>query len=96
MSDTFRSTPSEQEKWSGGNGYKGSYAENAGTSYENADPAGNEVGKTLLIGVLGGLATAAGYLVYQRLPEEQKERLQAQVKTQLQSRISEIRQNFNI
>ncbi|MDQ2663675.1 MAG: hypothetical protein M3Y18_06535 [Candidatus Eremiobacteraeota bacterium] len=97
MSDTFRSAPSEKDQWSGGNGYKGSYAENATTSYENDSPAGgNEVGKTLLIGVLGGLATAAGYLVYQRLPDEQKERLQAQMKSQLQSRINEIRQNFNI
>jgi len=96
MSETFRSTPSEQP-WSGSKGYKGTYAENASVSYENTENTGsNEVGKALLVGVLGGLLSAAGYLVYQRLPEDQKERLQSQAKTMLQQRITEIRQNFNI
>ncbi|MDQ2872354.1 MAG: hypothetical protein M3R35_04410 [Candidatus Eremiobacteraeota bacterium] len=66
-------------------------------SYENTENDGSpEVGKTLLIGVLGGILSAAGYLVYQRLPDEQKDRLQSQAKTMLQQRINEIRQNFNI
>jgi hypothetical protein len=96
MSETFRSTPSE-EQWSGSNGYKGTYAENASVSYENTEnTGGNEVGKALLVGVLGGLLSAAGYLVYQRLPEDQKERLQSQARSMLQQRINEIRQNFNI
>jgi len=96
MSETFRSTPSEQQ-WSGSNGYKGTYAENANVSYENTENTGsNEAGKALLIGVLGGLISAAGYLVYQRLPEDQKERLQGQAKQMLQQRINEVRQNFNI
>lgn len=95
MSETFRSTPSEQQ-WSGSNGYKGTYAENASVNYENTDDGGNEVGKALLVGVLGGLLSAAGYLVFQRLPDEQKERLQNQGKQMLQQRIAEIRQNFNI
>ncbi len=96
MSDSFRPTPSEQQ-WSGSNGYKGTYAENANVSYENTENDGSpEVGKTLLIGVLGGILSAAGYLVYQRLPDEQKDRLQSQAKTMLQQRINEIRQNFNI
>jgi len=95
MSDTYRPTPPEQD-WSAANGYKGTYAENATTSYESTDDGGGEVGKTLLIGVLGGLLSAAGYLVYQRLPEEQKDRLNSQVKSQVQQRLSEIRQNFNI
>jgi len=95
MSETFRSTPSEQQ-WSASNGYKGSYAENAGVNYENTENTGtNEAGKALLVGVLGGLLSAAGYLVYQRLPEDQKDRLQSQAKTLLQQRINEIRQNFN-
>jgi len=34
--------------------------------------------------------------VYRRLPEEQKQRLHAQVRTTIQQRITEIRQNFNI
>lgn len=96
MSETFRSTPPEQQ-WSGSNGYKGTYAENASVSYENSENAGgNEAGKALLVGVLGGLLSAAGYLVYQRLPEDQKERLQSQAKQVLQQRINELRQNFNI
>ncbi|MGA7571964.1 MAG: hypothetical protein WCA80_14260, partial [Candidatus Aquilonibacter sp.] len=56
----------------------------------------NEVGKALLIGLLGGLASAAGYMVYRRLPDEQKERLHAQVRTLVAQRITELRQNFNI
>jgi hypothetical protein len=96
MSETFRSTP-PGEQWSGSNGYKGTYAENASVNYENTENTGtNEVGKALLVGVLGGLLSAAGYLVFQRLPEDQKERLQNQAKSMLQQRISEIRQNFNI
>jgi hypothetical protein len=96
MSETFRSsTPPEQ--WSGSNGYKGTYAENASVSYENTENTGsNEAGKALLVGLLGGLLSAAGYLVYQRLPDDQKERLQQQAKTMLQQRINEVRQNFNI
>jgi hypothetical protein len=96
MSETFRSTPPDQD-WSGSNGYKGTYAQNASVNYENTENSGsNEAGKALLVGVLGGLLSAAGYLVFQRLPEDQKERLQQQAKSMLQQRISEIRQNFNI
>lgn len=56
----------------------------------------NEVGKAILIGLLGGLLSAAGYFVYRRLPDEQRERLHAQLRTAVAARISEIRQNFNI
>lgn len=96
MAETFRPAQPEQQ-WSGGNGYQSTNAENASVSYENsANGDGGDVGKTLLIGVLGGILSAAGYMVYKRLPEDQKERLQAQAKTMLQTRINEIRQNFNI
>jgi len=98
MSESFRATPPEQQ-WSGpnssSNGYQGAYSSNAGSSYEN-EGEGNEAGKALLVGLLGGLVSAAGYLVYRRLPEEQKQRLHAQVRTTIQQRITEIRQNFNI
>ena len=57
---------------------------------------GAEVGKALLVGLLGGLVSAAGYMIYRRLPDEQKERLNAQVRTVVAARINEIRQNFNI
>jgi hypothetical protein len=55
-----------------------------------------DAGRTVLVGVLGGILSAAGYLVYQRLPEDQKDRLHRQVRGLLESRINEIRQNFNL
>lgn len=60
------------------------------------DGANNDAGRTILVGVLGGIISAAGYLVYQRLPDDQKERLHRQVRGALESRIAELRQNFNI
>jgi hypothetical protein len=56
----------------------------------------NDAGRTVLVGVLGGIISAAGYLVYQRLPDEQRDRLHRQVRGLLESRLNEIRQNFNI
>lgn len=93
MTDSFRTTPPQQQ-WSppnsGGNGYQ------SGANPErDADDAG-EVGRALIVGLLGGLLSAAGYMVYRRLPDEQKEKLHAQVRTVVQQRVSEIRQNFNI
>ncbi|HTX58636.1 MAG TPA: hypothetical protein VMH02_03085 [Verrucomicrobiae bacterium] len=93
MTESFRSTPPEQQ-WAGagstGNGYQGSQ------SPGNDPESGSEIGKALLVGVVGGLISAAGFLVYRRLPEEQKEKLHAQVRSAVQQRISELRQNFNI
>jgi hypothetical protein len=98
MSDSFRAKP--QEQWStaesGSNGYQGQFAPNASASYEHADADGREVGKALLFGLLGGIVSAAGYLIYRRLPEDQKERINQQVRTLVQQRINELRQNFNI
>jgi hypothetical protein len=95
MSETSSTTPPEQ--WTAGNGHNKSYAENAGVSYGNTDDSSSgEAGKALLVGLLGGLVSAAGYLIYQRLPEDQKDRLQQQAKQLLQQRINEVRQNFNI
>jgi hypothetical protein len=59
-------------------------------------PDTGDAGRTVMVGVLGGIISAAGYLVYQRLPEEQKDRLHKQVRSLLESRINEIRQNFNL
>ena len=59
------------------------------------DDAG-DAGKILLVGVLGGLLSAAGYMVYRRLPEEQRQRLNGQVRSMIAQRITELRQNFNI
>jgi hypothetical protein len=55
-----------------------------------------DAGRVILVGVLGGLASAAGYLVYMRLPDEQKDRLNRQVRGLIETRINEIRANFNI
>jgi hypothetical protein len=72
------------------------------TKTPNEPPAGpngpdaGDAGRTVMVGVLGGIISAAGYLVYQRLPEEQKDRLHRQVRGLLESRINEIRQNFNL
>lgn len=83
------SSPSQQ--WTAPGSSTGS------SSFRSEDASGSgDAGKALLVGVLGGLLSAAGYLVYQRLPDDQKEKLQAQARTLLQQRISELRQNFNI
>lgn len=95
MSESFRATPPEQQ-WSGtksnGNGFQGP----AGSNQSGNDDATGDVGKALLVGVLGGLVSAAGYMIYRRLPDEQKEALHNQVKSQVAQRINEIRSNFNI
>jgi hypothetical protein len=94
MNESFRSTPPGQQ-WSGSNpanGHQGSFGHDA----PKAQDQGTEVGKALLVGLLGGLVSAAGYMIYRRLPDEQKERLNAQVRTVVAARINEIRQNFNI
>jgi hypothetical protein len=82
--------------WSGsksGNGYQSAF-DSAARGPEEHDAS--EVTKTLLVGVLGGLLSAAGYMIYRRLPDEQKEKLHAQIRSAVQQRITEFRQNFNI
>jgi hypothetical protein len=94
MTDSYRTAPPD-EPWSpasAANGYQNAF----GKEPQGANEGENEVGRALLVGLLGGLVSAAGYLVYRRLPDEQKERLHSQVRSQMQQRISEIRQNFNI
>ena len=46
--------------------------------------------------MVGGLVSAAGYLIYSRLPEDQKERIHQQVRTVVESRVNELRSRFNI
>jgi hypothetical protein len=93
MSESFRTTPPDQP-WSpsssAGNGYQSAF----GKPDDENEPS--EAGKVLLVGVLGGLLSAAGYLVYRRLPEEQRQRINSQVRSIVQQRITELRQNFNI
>ncbi len=95
MTDSFRTAPPEGE-WSPGNTGASGYQSAFGNGPERADEDDNDVGRALLVGLLGGLVSAAGYFVYRRLPDEQKERIHAQVRSQLSARLAEIRQNFNI
>ena len=93
MSESFRTTPPDQP-WSsantGGNGSQG------GFDRAQDDAASGEAGKIVLVGVLGGLISAAAYVIYRRLPDEHRERINAQVRSAVQQRITELRQNFNI
>jgi hypothetical protein len=94
MSDSFRTSPPEPP-WSSSskasNGYQGAFGEKSPPDDETG-----EVGKVLLVGVLGGLLSAAGFMIYRRLPEDQKQRLNRQIRAMVAERISELRQNFNI
>ena len=95
MSESFRATPPEQQQWSGANGNGNGFQGQTGSNRPESGDSG-DVGKALLVGILGGLVSAAGYMIYRRLPEEQKEALHNQVKSQVAQRINEIRSNFNI
>jgi hypothetical protein len=64
-------------------------------SYASAGSS-SDAGRALLAGVVGGVVSAAGYLVYQRLPDDQKAKLQAQVRALVESRVNELRSRFNI
>jgi hypothetical protein len=63
---------------------------------EDKEEPNADAGRAVLVGLLGGLVSAAGYLVYQRLPDDQKRRIQAQVRSLIETRLNEIRQNLNI
>jgi hypothetical protein len=79
----------------GPNGYQSAFgpgSENQGRSEGDA----GEVGRALVVGLLGGLLSAAGYLVYRRLPDEQRDKINTQVRSMVQQRITELRENLNI
>ena len=63
---------------------------------EGGDQSSADAGKAVLVGLLGGLVSAAGYLVYQRLPEEQKRRIQVQVRSAIETRIQQLREDLNL
>lgn len=79
----------------GANGYQSAFGSGPDRNDRPGDDAG-EVGKALLVGLLGGLVSAAGYLVYRRLPDEQREKINQQVRSMVQNRISELRENLNL
>jgi len=63
---------------------------------DEGDQSSADAGKAVLVGLLGGLVSAAGYLVYQRLPDDQKRRIQTQVRGIIETRLNQIRQDLNI
>jgi len=65
--------------------------------YAQPKPApSSDAGRTALVGLLGGVLSAAGYLVYTRLPDDQKDRLNTQVRSLVETRVNELRGRFNI
>jgi hypothetical protein len=74
----------------------GEHTFNGSAQHQNNPEGTSEAGRALLVGILGGLVSAAGYLVYRRLPDDQRDRLHAQVRGIIESRVNEIRSNFNI
>jgi hypothetical protein len=94
MSESFRTTPPDRP-WSStspGDGYQGNVGEKPGPDQGDA----GEAGRVVLVGVLGGLLSAAAYIIYRRLPDEQRDRINGQVRNIVQQRITELRQNLNI
>lgn len=92
MSDIFKPITDDRD-------VTGASASTPGTIYSSADPYAtptNEAGRAVVAGVLGGVASAVGYIVYARLPEDQKSKLQAQVRGLVESRINELRSRFNV
>ncbi len=93
MTESFRATPPEHQ-WAGstpGNGHQSVFGSQHASEGDTV-----EVGRVLLVGVVGGVLSAVGYLIYQRLPEDQKDKINSQVRTVVQQRITEFRQTFNI
>ena len=73
--------------------------DNGPTPSQNSDGKSNtpaDASRALLAGVVGGIVSAAAYLIYTRLPDEQRDRLHAQGRALLETRINELRSRFNI
>ncbi|GAC1308195.1 MAG: hypothetical protein NVSMB21_13180 [Vulcanimicrobiaceae bacterium] len=64
--------------------------------YATPSTPSTDAGRTALIGLVGGVLSAASYLVYSRLPDDQKNRLNTQVRALVESRVNELRGRFNI
>lgn len=65
--------------------------------HEHHEPDdGPDPRKALLAGLIGGVVATAGYLLYQRLEEEQKETIRSSVVGFVQEKISEIRSQLKM
>jgi hypothetical protein len=71
-------------------------APSSGPNRDEPATNSNEASRTLLAGVVGGILSAAAYLIYTRLPDEQRDKLHAQGRALLETRINELRSRFNI
>ncbi len=71
------------------------HGEIAHNANEGPQPNSDARGATIA-GLVGAVVGAAGYLIYQRLPDEQRARLQHQVRTLIDQKVSELRENFRI
>ncbi|MGH7729306.1 MAG: hypothetical protein ACREM2_11045 [Vulcanimicrobiaceae bacterium] len=88
MTDIFKPIDDDRPSFANGN------SANSGPPPDPDSP--NEAGRTLLFGLLGGLVTAAGYAIYTRLPDEQRDKLNAQVRGLVESRVNDLRSRLNI
>ncbi len=100
MSDIFKPITDDPKATTNTNTTYGSPGRVPGTTYSGADSydsgTSGDAGKTVLAGVVGGIASAVGYLVYTRLPDEQKVKLQQQARSLVESRVNELRSRFNL
>ena len=53
-------------------------------------------GKTVLIGLLGGVASAVAFTIYQRLPDEQRDRVHEYLRSTIAQRLNEFRDGLNL
>lgn len=53
-------------------------------------------GKTVLIGLLGGVASAVAFTIYERLPEAQRDRVHEYVRSMVASRLNDFRDGLNL
>ncbi len=65
------------------------------TAY-GSNSSSSDAGRTVLAAVVGGVVSAAGYLVYSRLPDDQRDKLRTQVRGLVESRVNELRGRFNL
>jgi len=73
----------------------GTQPEHPNGSTPAKDSVAPDIGRTLLVGLLGGIVSAAGYVVYQRLPDDQRQRLHTQLRAFAEERLGDFKQYFS-
>jgi len=66
------------------------------TPEPESQAAPSEAGRAILAGLLGGVASAAGYIVYSRLNDDQRSVVKAQARSLVEGRINELRSRFGL